>query len=767
MPSTKPSKRKHVTTACVPCRESKVKCDGKSPCCSNCRLKGKKCHFPLGGDKRQVSHRAAINLLASRVSQLSRFLVEKGLQPPPMPDGQERDLKRVLDVLDLTQINFKLDRYEDLNLELSGMQPAVRAVQDEIEAEEDSLAVPTVEDEERQKSSLDLGWAALGLDDPQPAPELSDDVSPGDGQDRSKQPDTHAQEDDNTSSENSGIDEVVNQLSDRMGTLQLAPDGQIRYYGPTSNFNMITMPEPDMFTIHRTVRNEGLEYLERLGIDKPVPAEVEDHLINLYFTWHDPAFHVVDRGIYEKAREKWQLEMEDTPYYSEALTNAMCCLGAACEVRYHPTFVTFPQSLSDFFADRAKALLEIELDCPCLASIQAMVVLSGHDIGCKRDARGWLYSGMAMRLAFALGLHMDASSYVEKGSISSAEAELRRTVFWGTYIVDHLWGFYLGRPFRVNMQDVTVEKPISSTYNRWWPYVSSESTGEDSIQDDPTGLLSEQRILLCEMMEPLGHNLYGRSKITNHELQRLNEETTNKLLHWHSTLPDPLQVNLDDLTTPYLPHVLLLHMQYHQDIIHAHRPWMSKNYIQPQPPQGPGHTHAQRMCIDSAIAIAKLLHLYEARYGFRRIHIQAVSITCSAALILLFASVFHKQPNGDGDEDSELSMSRNLTVCFRALDEFGCSWESTKRARDFLLILQRRWEKRERNYQSVKRGVSRRGSDSIPGKRARTGNEFTGGGAGNGDIGEVDLGVEWVLAPGLPGVGVDVSGNWGSGFYPV
>lgn len=70
-----------------------------------------------------------------------------------------------------------------------------------------------------------------------------------------------------------------------------------------------------------------------------------------------------------------------------------CCLGAAFESRHHPTFVTFPKSLSDFFADRAKALLEIELDCPCVATVQAMVVLSSHDIGCKRDARGWLYSG--------------------------------------------------------------------------------------------------------------------------------------------------------------------------------------------------------------------------------------------------------------------------------------------------------------------------------------------------------------------------------------
>jgi hypothetical protein len=70
-----------------------------------------------------------------------------------------------------------------------------------------------------------------------------------------------------------------------------------------------------------------------------------------------------------------------------------CALGAAFEARYHPTFITFPKSLSEFFADRAKALLEIELDSPCVATVQALVILSSHEAASNRDARGWLYSG--------------------------------------------------------------------------------------------------------------------------------------------------------------------------------------------------------------------------------------------------------------------------------------------------------------------------------------------------------------------------------------
>lgn len=41
-----------------------------------------------------------------------------------------------------------------------------------------------------------------------------------------------------------------------------------------------------------------------------------------------------------------------------------------------------------------------------------------------------------MRLAFALGLHVDVSKYVDEGSLRPEEAELRKDVFWGAYVID-------------------------------------------------------------------------------------------------------------------------------------------------------------------------------------------------------------------------------------------------------------------------------------------------------------------------------------------
>lgn len=70
-----------------------------------------------------------------------------------------------------------------------------------------------------------------------------------------------------------------------------------------------------------------------------------------------------------------------------------CALGSAFEKRFHPNFVTFPKTMAEFFGDRAKSLLELELDSPSVATVQATIILSSHEVGNGKEARGWLYSG--------------------------------------------------------------------------------------------------------------------------------------------------------------------------------------------------------------------------------------------------------------------------------------------------------------------------------------------------------------------------------------
>ena len=119
-------------------------------------------------------------------------------------------------------------------------------------------------------------------------------------------------------------DNITNSLAARMGSLQIAEDGQLRYYGPTSNLHLYHngLQSLSRSTI-RHVATEGNEVLRRAGLDQKIPLAVEMHLAHLYFSWEDPAIHVVDEEIFFLEKQKWIAGNKNTPYYSETLDNAM------------------------------------------------------------------------------------------------------------------------------------------------------------------------------------------------------------------------------------------------------------------------------------------------------------------------------------------------------------------------------------------------------------------------------------------------------------
>ncbi|KAL2839180.1 Zn(II)2Cys6 transcription factor [Aspergillus pseudoustus] len=766
--SEKPKRppRKHVTTACVPCRESKIRCDGASPNCNNCERKGKHCKYQHGDDKRKVSLRAATELFSARIDQLVQFIYDQGLEPPPMKPEDESGISRVLDTLQIPRGLAKrkdslASHKPDLQASpapeahhtqsplptstLNGQPPTENSAEDlpqsqnilpgqntvpALNSHQDSLspfgfhfpptswefALPTAESLDSLYANMNGGY--------QTSPENYSPDSLQLSQDMVQQPGAlleHARidrdEDSDSGEEDEAEKDVIEQISHRIGTLKIAGDGHLRFFGATSNLNLVDVSatqqrqRPDA----RTVRHDGQDILNHLRVGQAVDQALEDHLLELFFTWQNPSTYVVDKEMYMTARSKWRDEFDDTPFYSEVLTNAMCAIGSAFEARYHPTFITFPKSLSEFFADRAKALLEIELDSPCVATVQALVILSCHEGASNRDARGWLYSGMSMRLAFDLGLHLDMTPYVEKGDMSAFEADVRRIAFWGSYAADHFWGFYLGRPFRMNAGDITVPKPASGLIvgkeGTWCPYgLPKNQEAFGGALRNPNELISRQFAVLWEIISPLGHVLYGCSDIPRHELQRFCHRVTDDLFAWKANLPSILNINLADDVTPRLPHLLMLHLQYHQIVIFTHRPWVSKSYIQPRSPrQGPGYHHARKMCIESSISIARILHIYEKHYTFRRMNNQVVSMIFSAALILLYVTISTtplSSRTGLELTDSGTEMVAYLNLCFRALDELGQSFENAKRTRDFLVSLQRRWQARMRRSGAMKRNMS-------------------------------------------------------------
>ncbi|PYI35654.1 hypothetical protein BP00DRAFT_477712 [Aspergillus indologenus CBS 114.80] len=714
--------RKHVTTACNPCREGKVKCDGATPTCGNCEAKGKRCSYRQVDDRRKIPVRVSFGVLAKRINQLVSYIEGQGFEIPGMDESDSLMIESIFDALGMQC--YGLTTGKDTSTPLRHIDVAKPG--------EDGLLSPGAIPPHHYNAVAASSSPSTGADPPetlgaqslvssvaQPVQGVSGKSSTALNGDKKTCTSLRSQRDElpNTTIprvsaasacspdptetrpqpqptppphdlEEHEEDEVTNQLSCRLGRLQVMHDGQLRYYGSTSNLNLLDILVGVAPPCSPNAQKGAHEVLKSAELDVPVDESFEEHLLKLYFTWQDPCLHAVDEQVFWRSRAQNLYDDLDTPYYSHTLVNVMCAVGAAYEPRYHPSFVTFPRSLAEFFGDRAKVLLELELENPSLATVQALVILGG---------------GMAMRLAFDLGLHLDMAPYVAKGIIPSENAEIRRLTFWGAYMSEQFWGWYLGRHTRSPLPVITVQKLDGcndSGAKRWEPYGSP--TASDNLAAFPNTLekLSSEWISLYDLPLPLTDVLYGCSSISTREMQKLAADTVEKLKSWKADLPAELSFDESESGVQPLPHVLALHMQYYQVMIHCHRPYIS-HVIQPQPPQGPGSGHARMTCSESAISIAKLLALYERHYSFRRANCLIVSFVFSAALILNFITVSLK----GNDEDQELM--EHLNTCFRALDEMGSRFENARRTNTFLTTLQREWQNLRRNTK-VSSGTKRK-----------------------------------------------------------
>lgn len=126
-----------------------------------------------------------------------------------------------------------------------------------------------------------------------------------------------------------GIEADMDQLSKRMGSLRVAEDGQLRYYGATSNMHILrsSVTSPSESVPSRTGQYNSSQILVQAGIGQYVATELEDHLIKLYLAWENPFIHVVDEEAFLEARRK--VTSSNNPkgpfpsYYSELLVNSM------------------------------------------------------------------------------------------------------------------------------------------------------------------------------------------------------------------------------------------------------------------------------------------------------------------------------------------------------------------------------------------------------------------------------------------------------------
>lgn len=162
-------------------------------------------------------------------------------------------------------------------------------------------------------------------------------------------------------------------------------------------------------------------------------------LINAYFTYVHPFIPLLEehsfRDTYMTARRtdsRWLL-----------LLNTVLAMGSIANG-------SAEDSSHQIYYERARQHLTIEsLDSAHLETIQALAILSGfylHYVQSPTQANSLM--GSTLKLATILGLHRDYSEGVgpAKAEKAAYSIEMRRRVWWSTFMLDTWAGNSLGRP---------------------------------------------------------------------------------------------------------------------------------------------------------------------------------------------------------------------------------------------------------------------------------------------------------------------------------
>lgn len=167
------------------------------------------------------------------------------------------------------------------------------------------------------------------------------------------------------------------------GSLNFDQDGEMRYFGPTSgrlqfsdccSSEQVTGPAIHSSDPEPVLNGINIdEYLDPTIFDPVIdefgiPKPLEDRLIDLYFTWEQPWYPVVDEVLFRESLSS------RGRYWSPLLHNSILAMGSrfcreCWDVRTDPGG---PNTAGKPFLEQARELLYAEMEHPSLTTIQAL-----------------------------------------------------------------------------------------------------------------------------------------------------------------------------------------------------------------------------------------------------------------------------------------------------------------------------------------------------------------------------------------------------------
>ncbi|KAK4141367.1 uncharacterized protein C8A04DRAFT_14151 [Dichotomopilus funicola] len=684
--SAKQQIRHRASVACASCRERRIRCvvsEGESEC-TQCRRTGATCIIKDDDERRRPISKAYMSSLSTRISLLEGMLKDRGVVPPPaIHPPKTRQEAQARQHEDQSQDGHHYQHQQTNHEPFVSLEPLLSpGTKATPPMFHHPPTPPGSGDEDALTAEPDYA-TGISTTEPTNFTALIDPVllqEPPEPQPTPKQ----APPPQETS--------IRHILASRGSLITDPSTHQTRYFGPTANSHVYAPPlpshstliptQPDPASQQHTRRAEQLLY--------SLPPSIHDHLLGRFWEYYNAWQQVVHQTAFETGRAT-----RDGRFYSVFLHLTMLAVGFRFADWEREDVKRLAVDGRESVMHRvARGLVLGELgrlggleggtQMGSVPGVQGLLMLAAAECGIGRDAAGWMYCGMAGRLAFDIGLHVSCATVP---GMSELEKQTRRQAMTACVMLDRKWALFLGRPTAIKTHDIAHDVLPRAGYH---PGLGIPTT---------TSRVTDIHRHLFELLDLAGkvadfqNTTYGAA----HEFPTKDLEdraylrfvALERLFHtWYRRLPEYLTwtpTNVESAPVGFF----MLHQHFHECMVLLHRPWAkygplsldgysstsAARYPSPESPSNQTHGHkgptgmndlppwmttafspqpqpdnraslSRSMCTQHAIRIVRVFAHYRQRFDGRRVVLCAVQHAGTAALALM-AALAHKSAELD------------------------------------------------------------------------------------------------------------------------
>lgn len=183
----------------------------------------------------------------------------------------------------------------------------------------------------------------------------------------------------------------LTEISGMAAPLNFTSDGQLRYFGALSNYNLLHGRIHEVSAeISQNQSACDFSPLAQVNNGQGISQELQDHLLDLYWRWQNPWNYVMHKDAFTQDYVHDRSGKYCTPLLLLAIFSVAARYSDRVEVR---TTHDNPKTAGEPFARQAKELLQRAIETPTIPTVQAAVLLGLNAMAEDRESLGWLYVG--------------------------------------------------------------------------------------------------------------------------------------------------------------------------------------------------------------------------------------------------------------------------------------------------------------------------------------------------------------------------------------